>query len=67
LFLRRLYQNVLSRDPEQAGYLWWINQLDSNPEMIKAKVLIDFSESAENYAAVANLMVTGITYEQWLG
>ncbi|PZP67909.1 MAG: hypothetical protein DI604_20200 [Delftia acidovorans] len=41
-----LYQNVLHRQPDQAGASFWISKLDSG--MTKADVLISFSESAEN-------------------
>lgn len=64
-FLTKLYTNVLGRQPEVTGYNWWLNELNTNPEKTKAKVLADFAESAENQAGVINLIGNGITYEPW--
>ena len=66
-FLSKLYQNVLGRDPEIAGYNWWLNELNTNPSKTKAKVLADFSESGENQTGVAALIGNGIAYEPWVG
>jgi len=66
-FLNKLYTNVLGRQPEASGYNWWLNQLNTNPEKTKAKVLADFAESAENQAGVISLIGNGITYEPWAG
>ncbi len=66
-FLTKLYQNVLGRAPEAAGYNWWLNELNTNPSKTKAKVLADFAESAENQTGVASLIGNGITYEPWVG
>ncbi len=46
-FLTKVYQNVLGRDPEPGGYSWWLNEIQTNPEKTRAKVLADFSESSE--------------------
>jgi hypothetical protein len=66
-FLTKLYQNVLGRQPEASGYNWWLNELNTNPQKTKAKVLADFAESAENQTGVINLIGNGITYEPWVG
>jgi hypothetical protein len=66
-FLTKLYQNVLGRQPEATGYNWWLNELNTNPEKTKAKVLADFAESSENQAGVIALIGSGITYEPWVG
>jgi len=66
-FLTNLYMNVLGRQPEASGFNWWLNELSTNPEKTKGKVLADFAESAENKAAVIDLIGTGITYEPWMG
>ncbi|MBU3720711.1 MAG: DUF4214 domain-containing protein [Burkholderiaceae bacterium] len=66
-FLTKVYQNVLGRNPEAEGYNWWLNQLNTNPEKTKSKVLADFAESAENQAGVLSLIGSGITYELWAG
>lgn len=64
-FLTRLYQNVLEREPEAEGYNWWLNEIRTNPEKTRAKVLADFSESAENVANVIELIGNGIEYQPW--
>jgi len=66
-FLSKLYTNVLGRQPEASGYNWWLNELNTNPEKTKAKVLADFAESAENQTGVLSLIGNGITYEPWVG
>jgi hypothetical protein len=66
-FLTKLYQNVLGRAPEATGYNWWLNELNTNPAKTKAKVLADFSESAENQSGVASLIGNGIEYLPWTG
>ncbi len=65
-FLTKLYENVLGRPPEATGYNWWLNELNTNPSKTKAKVLADFSESAENQSSVASLIGNGINYEPWV-
>ena len=66
-FLTKVYTNVLERTPDQDGYNWWLNELNTNPSKTKAKVLADFAESAENQTGVASLIGNGITYEPWVG
>ena len=66
-FLTKVYQNVLGRQPEAEGYNWWLNQLNTNPEKTKTKVLADFAESAENQTGVLGLIGSGIIYEPWVG
>ena len=62
----RLYRNILDREPEQAGYDYWLDILDSGRANL-ADVLAFFSESAENVAAVAQLIGQGIAYQPWEG
>lgn len=64
-FLTRVYTNVLGRSPDAGGYEWWLNEMNSNPEKTKAKVLADFAESAENKEGVLELIGSGITYDPW--
>lgn len=66
-FLTKLYQNILGRQPEVTGFDWWLNQMATNPEKTRAKVLADFSESPENMAGVIGLIASGIPYEPWPG
>ena len=65
-FVTKLYANVLGRAPDQGGYDWWLQQMNSNG-MSQASVLSGFSESAENQAAVAQLIGNGFSYTEWLG
>jgi hypothetical protein len=61
-FLSKLYTNVLGRTPDQAGFGWWLDQLNTNPEKTRRKVLADFSESVENKQAIASLIGNGIPF-----
>lgn len=61
-FLSKLYTNVLGRAPDQAGFGWWLDQLNTNPEKTRRKVLADFSESVENKQAIASLIGNGIPF-----
>jgi len=65
-FLTKVYNNVLSRDPDSGGYDWWVDQLDNNPEKSWDKVLADFSESTENQANVLELIGNGVQYDLWV-
>lgn len=60
-FVTRLYQNVLDRNPEGAGYQFWLDSLAQG--VSRAQVLADFSESIENQNNVAELIAHGIVYE----
>lgn len=64
LFLTKLYNNVLDRDPDQGGLNYWIGQL--NGGMSRESALINFSESNENVSNVAALIGNGIQYQPWL-
>lgn len=57
-----LYQNVLGRTPDQAGFSYWVGLLDAG-SITPAQVLINFSESAENVTLVGTAIANGI----WLG
>lgn len=65
LFLTKLYNNVLDRNPDQGGLDYWIGQLNSG--MSRESALINFSESNENVSNVAALIGNGIQYQPWLG
>ena len=58
-FLTALYANVLDRAPDQAGFDSWNSLLESG-QLDRADVLIGFSESVENIAAVAPAIDSGI-------
>jgi hypothetical protein len=64
-FLTKVYSNVLDRTPDEAGLVWWVNEMKTNPAKSWQKVLADFSESTENQANVASLIANGIAYDSW--
>jgi hypothetical protein len=66
-FLTKVYTNVLGRTPDQGGYDWWLNELNTNPAKTRQKVLADFSESAENKDSVVTLIGNGIQYSEFVG
>lgn len=56
-----LYQNVLHRAPEQAGYDFWMNILETGQQS-RAVILTSFSESPENQAQVIGSIQNGMEY-----
>ena len=58
-FVAKLYENVLGRQGEAGGTTYWVGELDSGAKD-KATVLTQFSESAENVAAIAPTIDDGI-------
>ncbi|WP_373990333.1 DUF4214 domain-containing protein [Duganella sp. BuS-21] len=61
-FLTALYQNVLHRAPDAAGYNYWIDVLGHAD---RASVLVAFSESSENVAQVVGAIEHGFAYTPW--
>ncbi len=59
----RLYLNVLGREGDAAGIAYWVDALDKN-RVSQTQVLADFSESAENKAALAPATRLGIAYRE---
>ena len=59
-FIDLLYANVLNRAADQAGYDYWSQQM--NAGMTRELVLIGFSESTENQAALLPVIQGGIGY-----
>lgn len=59
-FLELIYDNVLNRAPDVAGYDYWLDELDSG--FGRARVLASFSESVENQANVIGNIENGIWY-----
>ncbi|MFL6632323.1 MAG: DUF4214 domain-containing protein, partial [Massilia sp.] len=57
----RFYANVLHRTPDQAGADYWTRLLDQHM-LTKADVLMSFSESPENQAALVGVTQNGIDY-----
>lgn len=64
-FLTKLYNNVLDRNPDQGGYDFWLGALENGTT--REDILVNFSESKENIANVADLIANGIQYQEWLG
>jgi len=60
-FVDALYQNVLGRQGEPSGVNFWMDALESNTTQ-RNNVLVNFSESAENRANVADTISDGIAY-----
>lgn len=60
-FLNLLYQNVLDRNPDQAGYDYWLPHLEQG-RLTRAEVLMFFSESTENKANVIGAIQDGAFY-----
>ncbi len=44
-FVRLVYRNVMNREPDAAGYQYWVGQLDRG--LPRGSLMIGFSESAE--------------------
>lgn len=59
-FVNLMYRNVLHRDAEPAGFQHWMDQLHGG--MSRADVLVHFSESAENVAALVGTIGNGFQY-----
>lgn len=62
----RMYRNILDRDPEQAGFDFWVGVLDRKLLDLPA-LLAEFSESNENRTAVAEIIAQGISYQPFGG
>jgi hypothetical protein len=65
-FITKVYNNVLDRNPDEAGLAWWVREMQTNSSKTWQKVLADFSESVENQANVSSLIAAGISYEPWV-
>jgi hypothetical protein len=59
-FVTMLYNNVLHRAPDKAGYDFWIEGLGAGAS--RAQLLADFSESAENQAQLIGAIEHGIAF-----
>lgn len=63
-YVTKLYNNVLDRDPDQAGLDYWVHQLTHG--VSREDALVYFSESNENVTNVSSLIGNGVTYNEWL-
>ncbi|MYM89916.1 DUF4214 domain-containing protein [Rugamonas sp. FT82W] len=59
-FVTQLYNNVLHRAPDAGGYAYWMHDLQIG--VARANVLANFSESAENQAALVHIIGNGFSY-----
>jgi methionine-rich copper-binding protein CopC len=66
-FVNKIYQNVLGRAADATGYNWWVNKMNTDSSKTFAKVLADFSESAENKTALAGQLADGVEFLPWMG
>ena len=64
-YVNQLYQNVLHRAGESAGMAYWVDALEHGAA--RAEVLMEFSESAENKAALVGVMENGFAYTSYFG
>lgn len=60
-FVNHLYQNVLHRSPDAAGFAFWIDGLKNDPNA-RAQILVDFAESPENKALLIGTLQDGVTF-----
>ena len=59
-----IYENVLNRAPDAGGRDYYAGQITTHTKTV-GRVLAEISDSAENYAQVAELIATGIPYTPW--
>lgn len=64
--LTRIYQNVLHRAPDAGGYAFWLDVLERNA-VTRPQLLAEFSESAENQAALIGVIGNGFSYQPYAG
>lgn len=64
-FVHLLYENVLMRAPEQSGYDYWFDVLDTGKASRQA-VLAYFSESPENMLNTSGDFQLGVAYVPWV-
>lgn len=62
----RFYANILDRAPDPSGVAFWNQVLDTGAASV-AEVLIEFSESHENIAALVGMVENGIHYTPYTG
>jgi hypothetical protein len=60
-FVTQLYANVLHRAPDEGGLAYHTGNLDRG-ELSRAQVLVGFSESPENQAALIGVIGNGMSY-----
>lgn len=63
-FIHELYRNVLDREPDTGGLLYWSQMIGQNG---RAQMLIDFADSPENQAQVIDVVGKGLDFVPWQG
>jgi hypothetical protein len=64
--VNQFYANILHRAPDATGQAFWTNALDQHLATV-AEVLVKFSESPENVAALVGTLENGISYLPYTG
>ena len=69
-YVRLLYLHVLQREPEGAGYQFWVDAMYNKDgayghQWSRGEVLVLFSESQENQDNVIGLIGNGFEYLPW--
>jgi hypothetical protein len=64
-FLTQVYENVLDRAYDQAGFNYWIGVMDQG--VARGDVLNLIAQDKENYAAVIGEIRSGIEYDLYTG
>jgi serralysin len=62
-FLTQLYEDVLKRNPDEAGNEYWLQQLANGAS--RASVLVGFTESNESIELYAGQLDNGASYVGW--
>jgi serralysin len=66
VFLGKLYENVLHRQPDAEGFAYWMYRLTNTVEdSSRAQVMLEFSESIENKIQVYQVTSSGMEFEPW--
>lgn len=61
-FLRQLYINILDREPDAAGYDYWVGRIVSSS---REQIMVEFSEGFENKAQVIGVIQNGVDFTPW--
>ncbi len=61
----KLYTHILHRPGDSAGIAFWTAQLDQGRASV-AEVLVGFSESVENVAALVGVLQGGVAYQPYV-
>lgn len=60
-YVTQLYEDVLQRDADESGRLYWVEQLTSG--VSRGEVLVGFSESQESIDLRADMLSNGTSYD----